>query len=358
MAGEKTEKATPKKLDQAREKGQIARSMDLNGAVVLIASLITLSATGPKLFIRIEEATVAILRLVASPEIVSRDGFGVVMADAATHVGIALAPVLLSCLIAGVVINVLQTGGKPSTKAIMPQWKKLNPLTGAKNLLGPNSLVEAAKGVFKVAVVGTVAAMALIPKLPELGALVGMAPAELLTTIAGEAFRIAQWAAGAYLVIALADLVYQRWHFGKQMRMEKQEVKEENKQMDLPPEVKAAIRRRQMDAARQRMMDAVPTADVIVTNPTHYSVALRYDSERLAPVVVAKGKDNIAFKIRELARDAGVAIVPDPPLARTLHASVEVGQMIPEELFQAVAQLLAYVYRLAGRKAAAAGAAA
>jgi flagellar biosynthetic protein FlhB len=140
--------------------------------------------------------------------------------------------------------------------------------------------------------------------------------------------------------------------------MEKQEVKEENKQMDLPPEVKAAIRRRQMDAARQRMMDAVPTADVIVTNPTHYSVALRYDSERLAPVVVAKGKDNIAFKIRELARDAGVAIVPDPPLARTLHASVEVGQMIPEELFQAVAQLLAYVYRLAGRKAAAAGAAA
>jgi flagellar biosynthetic protein FlhB len=200
--------------------------------------------------------------------------------------------------------------------------------------------------------------MALIPKLPELGALVGMAPAELLTTIAGEAFRIAQWAAGAYLVIALADLVYQRWHFGKQMRMEKQEVKEENKQMDLPPEVKASIRRRQMDAARQRMMDAVPTADVIVTNPTHYSVALRYDSEHLAPVVVAKGKDNIAFKIRELARDAGVAIVPDPPLARTLHASVEVGQMIPEDLFQAVAQLLAYVYRLAGRKAAAAGAAA
>jgi flagellar biosynthetic protein FlhB len=170
--------------------------------------------------------------------------------------------------------------------------------------------------------------------------------------------HLAQIVALAYLAIAFADLFWQRYRQAKQLRMDKQEVKDEFKNTDLPPEVKGAIRRRAMEAARARMMDAVPTADVVVTNPTHFSVALRYDGAHHAPIVVAKGQDHIALRIRELARDAGVPVVPDPPLARALHASVDVGQMIPGELFQAVAQLLAYVYRVAGRRAAAVGAAA
>src|SRR3954453_20754960 len=136
----------------------------------------------------------------------------------------------------------------------------------------------------------------------------------------------------------------------KQLKMDKQEVKDEAKQQQLPPEVRNALRRRQMAAARARMMADVPTADVVVTNPTHYSVALRYDGTAPAPQVVAKGQDLVALKIREIAAEHGVAVVPDPPLARSLHATVEVGQQIPEELFQAVAQILAYVYRVAGRR--------
>jgi flagellar biosynthetic protein FlhB len=250
-------------------------------------------------------------------------------------------------------VAVLQSGGKTAPQAIKPQFNKLNPLHGLKNLFSPNSVVEAVKGLLKVGLVGAVVSMALFPKLDELAALVGLSPADLLATGAGEAMHIARLAAVAYLAIGLADLFWQRYRHEKSLRMDKQEVKDEFKNTDLPAEVKGQIRKRAIEASRARMMDAVPTADVVVTNPTHYSVALRYDGAHLAPVVVAKGKDHVAFRIRELAREAGVAVVPDPPLARALHASVEVGQMIPEELYQAVAQLLAYVYRVAGRRAAA-----
>ncbi len=181
-----------------------------------------------------------------------------------------------------------------------------------------------------------------------------MPAAELLPHLASEVLAIAQRAAIAYLVIAAADAFYQRWRFAKQMRMDKQEVKDEHKQQELPSEVKNAQRRRSIEMSRARMMDAVPTADVIVTNPTHFSVALRYDGDQPAPVVVAKGQDVLALRIRELGRERGVAVVPDPPLARALYASVEVGRMIPEELYEAVAQLLAYVYRVAGARKAAA----
>ena len=170
--------------------------------------------------------------------------------------------------------------------------------------------------------------------------------------IAGVVMMIAKRAAVAYLLIAAADYLWQRHRHEKSLKMDKEEIKQEFKQQQLPAEIKSAQRRRAMELSRARMMDAVPTADVIVTNPTHYSVALKYDSGSPAPVVVAKGVDNLAFKIREVGRQAGVMIVPDPPLARTLYANVELGRQIPEELFHAVAQLLAYVYRVAGARSA------
>ena len=199
---------------------------------------------------------------------------------------------------------------------------------------------------------GAIAALALFPKLDELAALVGTPPADLIPQVAGIVMTIAQRSAVAYLVIAAADFVWQRYRHEKQLRMDHQEIKQEFKQQGLPAEIKSAQRRRAMELSRARMMDAVPSADVIVTNPTHYSVALKYDSGSAAPIVVAKGVDNLAFKIREAAKDAGVMIVPDPPLARTLYANVEIGRQIPEDLFHAVAQLLAYVYRVAGARRA------
>jgi flagellar biosynthetic protein FlhB len=300
-----------------------------------------------------EEAMITVLQLARHPEVVSVTEIGALFSKIGMHVAIAAAPVAVVCMIAGAIVNVAQVGIKPMPGGIKPDPKKLNPLTGAKNLFGPNAIAESIKSVAKVSAVGGIVALAVFPKLQELAGLVGMPAAELLPHLASEVFAIAQRAAIAYLVIAAADAIYQRWRFAKQMRMDKQEIKDEGKQQQLPAEVRSAQRRRAIEMARARMMDAVPTADVVVTNPTHYSVALRYSADALAPIVVAKGQDLVAFKIRELAREAGIPVLPDPPLARALHASVDVGRMIPEELFQAVAELLAYVYRVAGRRAAA-----
>ena len=351
--GDRTEKATPKKRDEARKKGQVARSMDLNGAVVLLAALFALSAFAPKMLHRISDATRELLLLVSQPEVVGRESVGDVLMQVATAWLLSLAPIAAVCMVAGLLTSVGQVGLKPSFQAVKPDPKKLNPLAGAKMIFGTHALFEGVKSIVKVLAVGTIAVLAVLPKLDELAALVGMPPAVLLSEIAHLALGIAQRAAVAYLVIAVADVIYQRWRHEKNLKMDKQEVKDEGKQQQLPAEVKGAQRRRAMELARARMMDAVPTADVVVTNPTHFSVALRYSADAPAPIVVAKGQDLVALRIRELAREAGVAVVPDPPLARALHASVDIGRMIPEELFQAVAGLLAYVYRTAGRSAAA-----
>jgi flagellar biosynthetic protein FlhB len=196
--------------------------------------------------------------------------------------------------------------------------------------------------------------MALFGQLDELGALVGMTPAELLSRASETILQIAQRGAMAYLVIALVDFAWQRYRFEKQMKMDKEEVKQEFKQQTVSAEVRGAMRRRQMQAARARMMADVPGADVVVTNPTHFAVALRYGNDAPAPVVVAKGQDLIAARIRAIAAEHDVPVISNPPLARALHASVEINSEIPEEMFGAVAQLLAFVYRTAGRRAEAA----
>jgi flagellar biosynthetic protein FlhB len=263
---------------------------------------------------------------------------------------LAAAPIVLVCALAGVAITVLQVGLKPTFGAIKPTFSKLNPLTGFKNMFGPRALVETLKSLAKVSAVGGIVALAVIPQIHELAALVGLPASALLGKLAASVMSIAQRAAGAYLVIAFADVIYQRKHFEKTIRMDKQEVKDEFKQHGLPPEVRAALRRRQAQAARARMMAAVPGADVVVTNPTHVAVALVYDGSKPAPEVVAKGQDLIAMQIRRVAEENDVPVISDPPLARSINSTVEVGHQIPEELFQGVAQLLAFVYRTAGRK--------
>jgi flagellar biosynthetic protein FlhB len=354
MAENKTEKATPKKRQEARRKGQVGRSQDVNGAVVMLASVLALSAFGPGMYRRMADAMVGILDLIKEPSVVDRKGVGQLFMAIGGHVLGGIAPIVIVCAIAGVAANVFQVGFKPSFAALKPDFKKLNPASGLKQLVSPNSAVEAVKSTLKVAAVGAIVAIALFPKLDEMAALVGMPAEAFLPAIATLVLQIAQRAALAYLAIAAADFFWQRHRFEKGLRMDKEEVKQEYKQQELPGEIKGAQKRRAMELARARMMDAVPTADVVVTNPTHYSVALKYDSDNPAPMVVAKGTDHVALRIRRTAADYGVEVVPDPPLARALYASVDVGHMIPEEMFAAVAQLLAYVYKVAGARRAAA----
>jgi flagellar biosynthesis protein FlhB len=347
---DKTEKATPKRANEARKKGQVARSSDLNGSVVLIVGLFAIAASGAAVAQNMAEGMRAAIAQMADPSIVSKAGIGSLMVAAGGLAIRSVAPIAVACVVAGAFTAFAQVGLHPSLTALKPDFKRINPQSGLKNLFGPNTLVEGVKSVSKVVIVGTIAAFAVLPKVTQLASLVGIEPVALAATLVSSMSGVALRAAFAYLLIGLADVFWQRYRHAKSIRMDKQEIKEEFKGHSLPPEVRSAMRRRAMAASRARMMAAIPSADVVVTNPTHFAVALRYDGHQLAPEVVAKGQDLVAMRIREIAADHDVPVIADPPLARSLHAGVEVGHQIPEELFAAVAQVLAYVYRVAGRR--------
>jgi flagellar biosynthetic protein FlhB len=354
MAGEKTEKATPKRRNEARKRGQVARSTDLQGALVLLAGIVALGATGPAMVQHMADVMRQSIAQVATPDVVSSKGLSTILIGMAKTAALAVAPIAIACTMAGVATSVGMVGFKPSGQALKPDPKRLNPISGAKNIFGPNALVETVKSILKVGVVAGIVAVALLPKLPEFGGMVGISPVDFGTILAGDMSSLIKRAAFAYLLIGAADFAWQKRRHEKSMKMDKQEVKDEAKEQNTPAEVRSALRRRQMELSRKRMMADVPTADVVVTNPTHFSVALRYDPERAdAPEVIAKGQDHLAMRIRELAREHNVPIVPDPPLARGIYASVDVGHQIPEEFFGAVAAVLAFVYRTAARRAAA-----
>jgi flagellar biosynthetic protein FlhB len=347
---DKTEKATPKRREEARKEGNVAKSTDLSGAAVVLAGLFTLGIAGPSMVQRMASGIHDSLAAGGGTDPVTKNTIGDLLMRSGGDAALSLAPVVGVCALTAIVINLAQVGIRPKTKALKPNFKRLNPQTGIKRILGKQGLVELVKNLVKITVVAWVVLSAFLPHMTDYAAMVGVSPLQLGGAIAALVKSIAMRAAFAYLLIGVIDYFWQRHTREEGLKMKKSEVKEEGKGQDLPAEVKSAIRRRQREQARARMMADVPTADVVVTNPTHFSVALKYDGHSAAPTVIAKGQDLIALRIRELAAEAGVAIVPDPPLARSLHASVEVGQQIPEELFQAVAQILAYVYRVAGRR--------
>jgi len=360
MAGsDKTEKPTPKRRKEARDKGQVARSVELSGGATLVGGLIGIIAFGPKIVTDAGEAMTAIWGQIANGGAVTSSSGLHSLEQLVLKVMLqTVAPIAGICVTVGVLVNVAQVGLRPSTQALGPNFERLNPAAGFKNKFGKQAGFEAGKSLAKVAIVGAAAAMSLVPMITHLSTGVGATPGALGSLMFSGAKSIAIRVLAVYILIAVADYVWQKRQFEKNLKMTKQEVKDESRNQDLPPEVKSAIRRRRILQARARMMAAVPHADVVVTNPTHYAVALVYDGTKPAPVVVAKGKNLIAAQIRRIATENGVPIVPDPPLARSLHASVELDQMIPAELYAAVAQLLAHVYRMAGRKAAARKAAA
>jgi flagellar biosynthetic protein FlhB len=350
---DKTEKPTAKRKNEARRRGQVAKSQDLNAALILVAGLIAIIALGPHVVAGAGSSMRSAFAAIAHPnQVASGAGLSALVHGAISTLLATVAPIAGICAGVGLLSNVAQVGMRPALVKLKPDFKRLNPASGFKNIFGPRMAAEGAKAISKVTVVGAVVAMALVPDLTDMGASIGTPPAALGSLISSGAMGIAERAAVAYILIAIFDLVYQRRRHTKQLKMTKQEVKEEAKAYSTPAEVKGQIRKRQIQAARARMMAAVPQADVVVTNPTHYAVALSYDGSKPAPVVVAKGADLIARQIRRIATESGVPIVPDPPLARSLHASVEIGHMIPAELYAAVAQVLAFVYRMAGRRRA------
>ena len=350
MSEERTEQATPKRKQDARKKGQVARSFDVNSAAVLLGSIVALTFFGPGLVSRLETVMREGFARGATPDTVSAAGIADIGIWAIKSIALAGGPLILAIAAIAVLSNIAQVGLKLTPLALKPTLSKINALQGLKRLFGKNAAVEGLKALAKAVVIGFAAWLALRPRLEELAALTGASPRELFAVLV-LAVRDLAWRVGlALVVLAAVDWAWQRYSHRKQLRMTKEEVRQEHKQQDTPPELKRALRRRQFEMSRTRMLAEVLTADVVVVNPTHYAAALRYDGSTAAPQLVAKGVDHLAAAIREKAKEARVPIVSNPPLARTLYAEVELNAQIPEGLFTAVAEVLAFVYRTAGRR--------
>lgn len=344
---EKTEPASEHKREEARRKGKIARSVELNSAFVLLFGMLILYFGGGALVSGLATiARSAFMRAGSLP--VTMDTLHNLAGSGMANLGILMAPVILGIMIIGLASAYSQVGFVFSLEVLKPSFAKINPLEGLKRILGSRrSLMELLKSLVKVLVVGLVAYSAVEGVIVETPTLVESDPAGLLGYIGQSAFGLGIRMALAFLVLAVVDFFFQRFEHERDLRMTREEVKEEMKAMEGDPMVKGRVRSIQRRVAYRRMMQDVPKADVVVANPTHLAIALRYDAEEMnAPKVVAKGADLLALKIKEIATASNVPIVEDKPLAQALFRSVDVGQEVPEKLFQAVAQLLATIYRL------------
>jgi len=350
-AEERTEQPTPKRLKEAKEKGQVPRSRELNTLAVLLASALALLLLGG----RMVEGLLGVMRHGFSLERASTLDPAVLTTSLAGSVGeglLAIMP-LLGLLLVVATLSPLALGGWTfSAKAISFKPEKLDPIKGLGRIFSLKGLMELGKTLAKFLLVAVASAMILWSQMDELLAL----GRESLNQALAHAGTICLWAflliSSVLMLVAAVDVPFQLWQHNKQLRMTHKEIKDEHKETEGSPEVKGRIRAIQREMAQRRMMQEVPTADVVITNPTHYAVALRYEREgKAAPRVVAKGTDLVAFQIRKIAEAHGVAVVPAPPLARALHALVELDQEIPAELYVAVAHILAYVYQLDAARA-------
>ncbi len=352
MAGERTEAPTPKRLKDERKKGNVAKSDELVTVGVLLIAVAGLKMLGPALWGDMRNVLHDGLAHPASGELTSESTFQMGK-DVSWNLIITLLPLLGLLAIGAVLMNLAQTGLLLSGNGLKPKLTRLNPGSGFKRMLSMEGLVRLAKSLFTFTVVGLVVYFTLKGHLNELSSLSEFSVSEGAGRMVAMGFDICLKSISVLFIMALADYAWQRRRFLKQLRMSKEEVKQEMKESDGDPQIKAAIRRRRQQLMN-RMMTAVKTADVVVTNPTHFAVALKYDPVNMqAPMVVAKGQDYLAKRIREVAVKSGIPILEEPPLARALHAAVPVGSYIPANLFHAVAEVLAWVYALRNKSAAA-----
>ena len=345
---QKTEEPTSKRLQEARKKGDVATSREVQNWFMLFAATVMLVFLAPGMAAAIART---LRQFLAAPHAyeVEPDTLRMVFFETVGGIGSILALPALLLITAALAASLVQHGFLFAPERLKPDLKKLSPIAGMKRLFSLRSVAEFLKGLLKIAIVGTVAVLLMLPVISELPSVPDKSVADNLGMIHALAVRMLAGVVAVLALIAGLDFMYQRFEHSKKLRMTKQEVKDEYKQTEGDPHVKARLRAIRIERARQRMMQAVPEADVVITNPTHYAVAIKYDVEEMpAPKVVAKGVDQVAERIRAVAEEHGVPIVENPPLARALHAAVDLDEEIPAEHYRAVAEVIAYVMRLKG----------
>ena len=342
---EKTEPASPRRLEQAREEGQVPQSRELSAFLILIAGVGVLWLTGNWLAQRISGGVRRGLTFDRSaafdPSILPA-----ALMDQAMEALISLGPLMAALLVAALASPVLLGGFNLSSKALTPDWTRLDPVKGFGRLFSVQSLGELVKAILKSLLISGVVVWVVLREKEQIFALIGQSPKVAMGSVADVILFSSLLIVASMLLIVIADVPFQLWQYRRRLRMSKEEVRKEMKELEGDPQLKARIRSQQREMARRRMMAAVPTAQVVVTNPTHFAVALAYDEKMPAPRVVAKGRGVIAQRIREIAAEHGVPLLEAPPLARALYAHTEIDDVIPSALYRAVAEVMAYVYQL------------
>lgn len=348
FSGEKTEEATPKRQAEARKKGQVAKSMEINSVFVIVAAFLTLKILGSYIYDQLAGYMKFIFSNLVLPDITITSienifiGFGLVFLKTAM-------PVMCVIVVVALAINFMQVGFAFSLEPLMPNFDKINPISGFGRLFSKRSLVELCKALLKIGIVGGFVYRFMIKQTGQVPSLISAELIDSLHLTASLILDLVFNVSTVMFILGVFDYMYQWWQNKESMKMSKEDVKQEHKQSEGDPHIKGKIKQRQRAMSMQRMMQDVPKADVIVTNPTHFAVALKYDKDMAAPIVVAKGQNLIAQKIKEIAKEHKVVIVENKMLARALYASVEISQSVPHELYQAVAEVLAYVYKLKKR---------
>ena len=346
---QKTEEPTQKKLDDSRKKGEVAVSREVSHWFMILAATIIVALMVPSMSTEIK---LILTKFLAMPHAISveKGNLAKIIGDAAAQVGFVMVIPIILFLAAALGSSAVQGGLVVAVDRIMPKLDRASPMAGMKRLFSFKSLAEFIKGVLKITIVGAVATILVLPYFEGLEQLVRMEMIGAAAILHSLVSRLLIGVLAVVTVIAVIDFLYQRFEYMKQMRMSHQEIKDEFKQTEGDPMVKARLRQIRQERARKRMTAAVPEASVIITNPTHFAVALKYELDEMdAPVLLAKGQDFLALKIREIAEEHGIPIVENPPVARALYAGVEVDQEIPPEHFKAVAEIIGYVFRLKGK---------
>jgi flagellar biosynthetic protein FlhB len=348
---EKTEQATPKRREEARKKGQVAKSIEVNSAFVLLFSIIVLYFSGNYLFARL---SMLIRDVISSLDtvVVTRDGIQSFFFSVFIHIGLILFPMMLVLMLVGMLGSYSQVGLMFTTDPLTPKFDRLNPFTGIKRVIfSKRSIIELFKGLLKVFIIGWIGWTSINSYIAESALLMDADVLSIFLFLCNAAVTISFKITLVFLVIAGIDYFLQRRLFENEIKMTKEEVREENKQLEGDPLIKSRIRSIQRQLARRRMMQEVPKADVVITNPTHLAIALKYDFGNMeAPKVVAKGADKVAEKIKEIAKAHNIPIIEDKPLAQLIFKSVDIDENIPQDMYQAVAQILAYIYKMKNKK--------
>lgn len=348
--GEKTEPATEKKLDDARKEGQVAKSRELSQAISLFGFFLVLKIFVGTIGINFLEVFSGVYARMCEmvtlvDGVISVKDFCSLLNWVILRMAVIVLPVFLVGLIVGFVVELYQVKWKPTTKPLAPKFNKLNPLNGFKRLFSKDKLFDLLKSLIKLVLLGYIAYSTLRDKYSILFSLFDQDLKSAIVTIGELTINLGLKVSAIYLIIGLGDYLFQKWKFAEDMKMSKQEVKDEWKNAEGDPQIKGKQKQRMQEASRRRMMQSVPQADVVITNPTHFAVAIKYEPGiNDAPFVVAKGEDFLAAKIKEVARDNNVEIVENKPLARMLYYNVDLGSPIPPELYKAVAEILAIIY--------------